>query len=64
VFDPILEKPNGYFFSKVGIGRLLDDSLKLKKTIRRLFAEKSGTIKEKVKFCNTAIKYMADRPDD
>lgn len=64
VIDPILKIKEGYFLSPTGIGRLLDDALKLKKKERLLFAEKSGTINEKVKFCNTAIKYMTGNPKD
>jgi AAA15 family ATPase/GTPase len=62
VFEPISKKGKDYFLKDEGIGRLLDDALKLRKTQRKLFAEDSGTIKDKVKFCNMAIKYMENNP--
>ncbi|MFZ6751575.1 ATP-dependent nuclease [Undibacterium sp. Ren11W] len=62
-FSKIAGKKLGYFNSDLGIGRLLDDALGLKKTIRKVFAEDSGTIKNKVKFSNTAIEYMSKNPN-
>lgn len=47
--------------SALGIGRHLDNALGLNDTgkdVRRVFAEESGTIKDKVKFCHAAIEQM------
>lgn len=60
-FDAVKRKKPPYFSSDKGIGKLLDSALKVTGK-RRVFAEESGTIKNKVKFCNTAIKYMMGNP--
>lgn len=61
LFDPVKQKKPAYFSSAKGIGKLLDSALRVTGK-RRVFAEESGTIKNKVKFCNTAIKYMMENP--
>ncbi|MFK3775314.1 AAA family ATPase [Pseudomonas sp. NPDC089406] len=51
----------GLEVSPHGIGRHLDNALGLNDTgkdARRVFAEDSGTIKDKVKFCHAAIEQM------
>jgi AAA15 family ATPase/GTPase len=45
-----------------GIGSILESYVKNNTTERIFFKEKSGTIKDKVKFCHTAISIMND-PD-
>ena len=48
--------------SEQGIGYHLDKCLGLKgrgKSTRRVFADESGTIHEKVKFCREAIEVMS-----
>ncbi|WP_394780618.1 AAA family ATPase [Undibacterium sp.] len=61
------EIESNYFKSPdVGIGRLLDKAinpaLAEKDSERRLFATESGTIKDKVKFCENVLQIMRDEP--
>jgi len=48
---------NDYKASEDGIGRLIDKALEVGND-KRLFSEDSGTIKDKVKFCLTAVELM------
>lgn len=59
-------KYDNYSKSVKGIGRLLDDQLGLSKTgkdKRQVFAEGSGTIRDKVKFCRMAVQQMRKDAD-
>lgn len=46
-----------YKNSEEGIGRLIDEALEVEND-KKLFSEGSGTIKDKVKFCLTAVELM------
>jgi len=46
-----------YNDSEEGIGRLIDNALEVESG-KKLFSEDSGTIKDKVKFCLTAVELM------
>jgi hypothetical protein len=46
-----------YKYSNEGIGRLIDKALDIENG-KKLFSEDSGTIKDKVKFCLTAVELM------
>ena len=57
---------DNYMTSQEGIGYHLDTALGLPgkgKAGRKFFAEESGTIKAKVKFCKTAVEFMAETSD-
>jgi energy-coupling factor transporter ATP-binding protein EcfA2 len=59
-------KFNKYHTLTNGIGYHLDKALGLDgkgKNKRRFFADESGTIKDKVKFCKTAVNLMEDSTD-
>ena len=55
-------KPTGFEKNDKGIGSILERFVdKPTGLARKFYSDKSGTIKDKVKFCHTAIKVMEER---
>lgn len=55
-----LEGKNKFQSSKDGIGEILERYVEKNGSERKFYKAESGTIKDKVKFCNTAIELMTD----
>jgi len=60
-FDPSSISDKAFELKTVGIGKKLEKCVTRSNSVkpdRKFFEDKSGTIKDKVKFCETACKFM------
>lgn len=63
-FDPSSIDDNAFKLKTIGIGTKLEKAVTRSRSVkpeRKFFEDKSGTIKDKVKFCETACKLMKSK---